>query len=218
MSNIFIVGATGGIGKRLSPMLVAAGHRVTGLCRDERHAPWYKQNDVKPVAGDIAKLSVEELTDVLKGQDVVIFCAGAAGAGKEITDAVDGEGPIKIAHAMQTLNMKRFYLVSAIPEAGRTKDLGDGFEHYMAVKKETDAAIVAFDFDWVILRPGTLQDQEGDGAVSLAKALSYGSVKRGNVAKVLASLVDEPSVSREILELTDGEMAVDEAIKRFVNA
>ena len=31
MSKIFIIGATGGVGSRLGPLLVEAGHDVTGL-------------------------------------------------------------------------------------------------------------------------------------------------------------------------------------------
>ncbi|MBM6549523.1 NAD(P)H-binding protein [Marinomonas ostreistagni] len=212
MSNVFIVGATGGVGKRLSPMLVASGHKVTGLCRDQKHADWYAQNQVERVDGDIAKMSVAELTEALEGHDTVVFSAGASGAGKEVTDAVDGDGPLKLIEAMKQQGIDRFYLVSAIPEAGRTKGLGDGFEHYMQVKKNTDAAVVQSDVDWVILRPGTLQDEEGDGAVSLAKALPYGPVKRGNVAKVLSTLIDTPEVKREIVELTDGDIPVDEAV------
>lgn len=218
MSNVFIVGATGGIGKRLSPMLVAAGHKVTGLCRDEKHASWYQQNQVERVDGDIAEMSVDELAQALEGQDAVVFSAGAAGAGKDVTDTVDGAGPIKLSEAMQKQGISRFYLVSAIPEAGRTKGLGDGFEHYMQVKKNTDAAIVSTELDWVILRPGTLQNEEGDGAVSLAKALPYDTVKRGNVAKVLAALVDTPEVKREIVELTDGDDSVDVAVEKLVNS
>ena len=33
MSKVFIIGATGGVGSRLGPMLVEAGHDVTGLHR-----------------------------------------------------------------------------------------------------------------------------------------------------------------------------------------
>ena len=34
MSKIFIIGATGGVGSRLGPMLVRAGHTVTALHRN----------------------------------------------------------------------------------------------------------------------------------------------------------------------------------------
>lgn len=212
MSNIFVIGATGGIGKRLCPMLVAAGHSVSGLARDSGHKDWYEQNQVTMVEGDLMDITVESLTELTKDADVIVFSAGAAGSGKERTTLIDGEGPLKVIGAMRRNQIKRLYLVSVFPEAGRTKELGEGFEHYMSVKKEADVAIVESELDWVILRPGTLLNEEGDGSVSLAKALPYSSVKRGNVAKVLATLIEAPHIKRDIFELTDGDHAVDKAV------
>lgn len=216
MSNIFVIGATGGIGKRLCPMLVAAGHNVTGLSRDRQQQQWYQQNQVTMAEGDMMDMSVESLVELTKGMDVVVFSAGAAGSGLDRTSKIDGDGPVVLLEAMRRNFIKRLYIVSVFPEAGRTKALGDGFEHYMSVKKKADAAVVESELDWVILRPGTLLHEEGDGAVSLAKALTYGSVKRGNVAKVLATLIDSPQIRRDIFELTDGNQAVDEAVAALV--
>lgn len=215
MSNVFVIGATGGVGKRLCPMLVSAGHDVTGLSRDEKHASWFKQNQVSMASGDMMNMSVDELTELTQGFDVVVFSAGAAGSGKDRTAMIDGEGPKTLIEAMKNNGIKRLYLVSAFPEAGRTKGLGEGFEFYMKVKKEADVAVAESGLDWVILRPGTLLDEEGDGAVSLSKALPYGSVKRGNVAKVLATLIDTPQIKREIFELTDGDVSVDVAVSQL---
>ncbi|MFD1384598.1 NAD(P)H-binding protein [Rhodanobacter aciditrophus] len=216
MSKVFVIGATGGIGKRLCPMLVAAGHDVTGLSRDPKHAGWYQRNQVSSVAGDMMDMDVATLTELTKGADVVVFSAGAAGSGRDRTAMIDGQGPKTLIEAMKNNGIKRVYLVSAFPEAGRTKGLGEGFEFYMETKKEADAALVETDLDWVILRPGTLIDEEGDGAISLAKALPYGSVKRGNVAKVLATMIDTPAIKQEIVELTDGSDAVDLAVAKLV--
>lgn len=218
MSNVFVIGATGKVGKRLCPMLVSAGHNVTGLSRSEKHDDWYQKNQLSNVRGDIMDISVDELSEKMAGHDVVIFSAGAAGSGRDRTKGIDGDGPVKVIEAMQRNNIRRFYLISAFPESGRTKGLGDDFEYYMEIKKQADVEVVATDLDWVIVRPGTLLDEEGDGSVSLGKALSYGTVKRGNVAKVLASLVDLPLIRREIIELTDGEEAVDVALTNFAKA
>ncbi len=44
-------------------------------------------------------------------------------------------------------------------------------------------------------------------------AIPYGNVARGNVASLLAELIDTPSVRREIIEVTDGDMPVEDAVK-----
>jgi uncharacterized protein YbjT (DUF2867 family) len=36
--KVFVVGATGAIGKRLVPLLLQAGHQVTGLTRSSKNA------------------------------------------------------------------------------------------------------------------------------------------------------------------------------------
>ena len=82
----------------------------------------------------------------------------------------------------------------------------------MAQKKRADADVAASDLDWVILRPGKLLDGPGGDTVSLGRAITYGDVDRETVARVLLALIEQPSVRREILELTDGWTPIQEAI------
>ena len=53
MSKIFIIGATGGVGSRLGPMLVDAGHDVTGLHRKPEQAGKLENAGITPRLGDI---------------------------------------------------------------------------------------------------------------------------------------------------------------------
>ena len=59
-------------------------------------------------------------------------------------------------------------------------------------------------------------DEDGDGQVSAGLALTYGSVARGNVAAVLAELIDTPEICHELIELTDGDTPVAEAVKALI--
>ncbi|MGV0819405.1 NAD(P)H-binding protein [Martelella sp. AMO21009] len=145
-----------------------------------------------------------------------MFSAGAAGSGLERTTAIDGDGPEKAAKAAERLGIARFYLVSAFPEAGRRRERNDRFEHYMTEKKRADVTLASSGLDRVIVRPGTLQHEDGDGKVTLGPAVPYGNVARGNVARVLASLIEHPEIRREIIELTDGETPAEEAVASLV--
>lgn len=212
MSDIFLIGATGGIGHRLVPMLIASGHSVTGLHRKPEQADTLREAGVLPALGDIVDIGVDELERMLKGSDVAVFSAGAAGSGRDRTTAIDGDGPLKLIEAARRTGLKRIYLVSAFPEAWRTREMGEGFEHYMEEKKRAEAALAASGLDYVIIRPGTLQHEDGDGKVSAGRALPYGNVARGNVAAFIAALIDAPEIREEIFELTDGETPVVEAV------
>lgn len=212
MANIFVIGATGGVGQYLCPMLINNGHKVTGLHRSQDQAEVLRNQGVFPVQGDLMDITSEQLTELTKGSDIIVFTAGAAGSGVDRTSVIDGLGPVKMIQAAADNGIKKVYLVSAFPESARNDNLGEAFEHYMRVKKEADVAMVSSGLDWVIVRPGTLLHEEADNRVTLGHAIKYGTVKRGNVASVIAKLIDTPSIRREILELTDGELSVEQAV------
>jgi uncharacterized protein YbjT (DUF2867 family) len=212
MSGIFIIGATGGVGSRLGPLLVEAGHDVTGLHRKPEQAETLENVGITPMLGDIITMTAGDLSNFTSDCDVIVFSAGAAGSGLERTTAIDGEGVIKAIHAARANGIARVYLVSAFMDAGRDQPRRDGFEHYMKVKRQADNALVASELDWVILRPGTLVSEDGNGLVNAGLAIPYGSVARGNVARMLAALIDAPMIRREIIELTDGDIPVQDAV------
>ena len=157
-------------------------------------------------------MTADDFTNVTEHSDVIVFSAGAAGSGLERTSAIDGEGVIKTIHAAKENGISRVYLVSAFMDAIRDQPKRAGFEHYMKVKRQADNALVASGLEWVILRPGTLISEDGDGLVNANLAIPYGTVARGNVAAMLAALIETPAIRREIIELTDGDVPVQDAV------
>mgnify|MGYP003575252114 FL=1 len=85
----------------------------------------------------------------------------------------------------------------------------------MAVKKQADVHLAQSDLDWVILRPGTLVDTPGTGKVLAGLAIPYGNVPRDDVAATLLALIEKPAVTRVIIELTEGDIPVGEALEQF---
>lgn len=214
--RIFVVGATGGVGSRLCPMLVAAGYQVTGTHRRLEQADALRAQGVTPQRIDLMDATADDLTQYTQGHDILVFSAGAAGSGRERTSTIDGQGPVKLIEAAHNNGIQRLYLVSAFMDAGRGGALGEGFEHYMATKRQADCAVCASPLDWVILRPGTLRHDDGDGRVNAGLAIPYGKVARGDVARTLLALIDTPAIRREIIELTDGDTEVRAAIQALV--
>ncbi|MGW3981900.1 NAD(P)H-binding protein [Streptomyces mirabilis] len=64
----------------------------------------------------------------------------------------------------------------------------------------------------MIVRPGTLTNGPGTGRIRVGVAIPYGDVSRDDVAAVLTELVHQPQVNRIILELTEGEVPIREAL------
>lgn len=209
----FIIGITGGVGRRVADRLVAQGHAVTGLVRRDEQAAALALRGIDAAIGDVATDTPERLAQAVSGSDVVLFTAGAGGRdGNESTTAVDGDGPGKVARAMEIAAVRRFYLVSVFPEAWRERRMDDDFEHYMVEKKKAETRIVLTDLDWVILRPSALTNQPGVGTVDLGLAKVHEEITRDDVADTLIALMSRPDINRSILEVTGGSTTIADAV------
>ncbi|WP_369348435.1 SDR family oxidoreductase [Stenotrophomonas sp. JAG2] len=215
MSTVFIVGAAGKVGRHLVKQLADKQHRVIALHRRAEQGAELEALGATPVTGDLTNTDVAALAAQMAGSDLVVFTAGAGGAGVEVTNAIDGRGLELAVDAARQAGVPRFLLVSAFPEAGRNKAMGEGFENYMTVKKRADVYLTATDLDWVILRPGTLSDAPGTGRVSAGPAIAYGDIPRADVAATLVALVEHPEVRRTIIELTEGDRPVEDAVAQL---
>jgi nucleoside-diphosphate-sugar epimerase len=204
--KVFVIGAAGGVGRRLAALLTARGDEVTGMHRNPEQRETVAATGATSLVADLIADSAVELAERLRGHDAVVFSAGAHGTGMDQTTLIDGQGLEKAADAAALAGVPRFVLVSAFPEAGRGREPVERFEHYMRVKKTADVYLTRTDLDWLIVRPGTLRDEPGDGLVSAGLALEYGTVRRDNVAAFLAAALHHPELNRTIVELTDGSM------------
>lgn len=216
MTNVFIVGGSGKVARHLASQLSARGHKPHSLHRDARQADELKALGAIPVYGDLLQLETAELARLMTDSGVVVFSAGAAGkGGAQMTNAIDGDGLALAVAAAMAAGVRRFVLVSAFPEAGRGKAVSETFENYMAVKKRADVHLAATDLDWVILRPGTLLDTPGTGKVRAGLAIPYGGIPRADVAAALVEIIEHTEVNRIIIELTQGDTPVAQAVQQL---
>lgn len=210
--KVFLVGATGGVGRRLTAHLTAAGHSVTGLHRAPDGAEQIRDAGAEPVHGDIADDTAAAFAERIAGHDAVVFCAGAGGGGGMV-EAIDGRGPGKIASAARQAGVRRFVLVSVFMDAWRGDESpGAGFERYMRAKRHADVDLAATDLDWLIVRPGTLSDDEGTGEIAAGLAVAYGDIPRDDVAAFITAVLFVPVLNRVAVEITTGTTPVKVAV------
>jgi uncharacterized protein YbjT (DUF2867 family) len=218
MSSVFVVGAAGKVGRRLCNQLSERGHEVVALHRKPEQGPELKALGANPTAGSLLELEASALAQLTSGSDVVVFTAGAGGAGMDLTNAIDGRGLEVSVEAAGLAGISRFILVSVFPDALRGGQPSAGFENYIAVKKRSDVHLVATNLNWVIVRPGTLLDTPGTGKVRADVAIPYGDVPRDDVAATIVELIEQPRVNRTIIELTQGDTAIRDAVHRLARA
>jgi len=217
MSKVFIIGAAGKVGQRLARLLATRGHQVRAMHRHPAQADALQALGAEPVSGSLLDRDVQGLSRLMTGSDAVVFTAGAGGkGGAAMTNAIDGDGLELAVASAKLAGIRRFLLVSVFPEALRGQTVSDTFEHYITVKKRADGHLVESGLDWIILRPGTLLDAPGTDKVRAGVAIPYGDITRDDVALVLATLIEQPDIGRIIIELTQGDTPVHDAMQRLV--
>ena len=214
--RVCVIGGAGGVGRRLTSLLSEAGDEVTVLHRRAEQAEVVEGAGGRSALFDLVEGSVEELAGHLRGQDAVVFSAGAHGTGRDQTTLIDGRGLEHAVDAARQAGVRRFVVVSVIPDAGRDSEPNEGFEHYMRVKKTADVYLTESDLDWVVVRPGGLTDGPGTGTVRPGWAVPYGDVERQDVAAFLAAALHEPRLHHVVVELTGGKTPVAEAVAGLV--
>jgi len=70
--QIFLAGASGAIGRRLTPLLIAAGHQVTGTTRSAEKAEALKKQGAQPVVVDVFDAKALREAAVVARPEVVI--------------------------------------------------------------------------------------------------------------------------------------------------
>jgi nucleoside-diphosphate-sugar epimerase len=201
---------------RFTRLLVARGDAVVGLIRSPDHAEDVRATGADPVVCDLERATVEEIAAAVAGSDAVVFAAGAgAGSGAERKLTTDRDGAIKLLHAAIATGALRYVIVSSVgaenPPAG-----DDVFSVYLRAKAEADAALMASDRDWTIIRPGRLTDDPGTGRVRIDSEPFRGEVPRDDVAAVLDAVLHYPRAARHILYVNGGPDPIERALEAAV--
>jgi uncharacterized protein YbjT (DUF2867 family) len=107
--------------------------------------------------------------------------------------------------------VQRYVIVSSV-SAESPPDDDDVFSVYLRAKAEADAAVMASDRDWTVVRPGMLTDDPGTGRALVQTDPIRESVARDDVAAVLAAVLHEPLAAGAVLYVVGGEQPIDEAL------
>jgi uncharacterized protein YbjT (DUF2867 family) len=191
--RIVIAGAHGQVARRLGRLLSARGDTVVGIIRNPDHATDLDSDGVRPAVLDLESTTVEELAEVVRGADAVVFAAGAGpGSGEARKHTVDHGAAVLLADAAERAGVRPYLLVSSM-----------GAEDEVLPREALATTI---------LRPGGLTDDPGTGRVTLGHGIGYGSVPRDDVAAVLVALLDARR-DGAVVELVSGDTPIAEAVR-----
>ena len=214
MTKVAIVGAHGQIGKLIIKHLRAQGLEAIGIVRKPEQLSQMEALGADPVLVDIENASAQELANMLKGADAVVFAAGAGGGSTaERKHTVDYAGSVLLAQAAQLAGIRRYVQISAIGVDDPLKpDTDPVWKAYVEAKRDADIELRKSGLDWTIIRPGPLTDDAATGLVTLSEHAGRGEVTREDVALVVVAVLQTPSSTGKQWELRGGDTPVRDAV------
>jgi uncharacterized protein YbjT (DUF2867 family) len=214
--EIVIAGGHGKVARRLARLLGGRGDRVTGLIRNPAHADDLRADGSEPVLCDLEAATVDEVAGAVDGADAVVFAAGAGpGSGVGRKWSMDRDGAVKLLEAAAAAGVDGYAMVSAVgaenPPGG-----DDVYAAYLRAKAEADRALMDTDRAWTVVRPTSLTDDPGVGAVEVSPDPLRGEVSRDDVAAVLAAVIHEPRFAGRVIYVRSGESPVGSALEELL--
>lgn len=154
---ILVAGATGYLGRRLVPRLVAAGHAVRALVRGgaERAAGVPHLAGCEIAAGDLADAG--SCRRAAEGVDTVIHLVGIIRErGAATFEAVHVGGTTALVQAARHAGARRFLYVSALGARP------DGPGAYSRTKAAAEDLVRQSGLTWLVLRPSVVLARDGE--------------------------------------------------------
>ncbi|MCK1542488.1 SDR family oxidoreductase [Bradyrhizobium sp. 160] len=157
--RILLVGGTGLIGSAIHARLSADGHECVLVSRHPA-AP-----DTHHITLDVVRATdASKWKGILTGVDAVINAAGAL-QGQDM-QGVHVAGSAALYAACESAGVRRVILFSAI---GSNRDARTDFSRS---KRDGEAALMARDLDWVVLRPSVVVGRPAYGGSALLRGLA----------------------------------------------
>lgn len=212
MARILIFGGHGRVALLLEPLLAAQGHTVTAVIRNADHEAAVAATGAQPLVADIEALDVDQLENVIAGNDVVVWSAGAGGGNPSRTYAVDRDAAIRSMEAALAADVLRYVMVSWVgSRADHGIEPAASFFPYADAKWAADAHLAASALDWTILAPGTLTLDPPTGRIALDPE-DGGAVARADVASVIAATIADDTTIGRTIRFGGGDEVIGHAI------
>lgn len=213
MTRTLVIGGHGKVALLLEPLLVERDDQVVAVIRNPEHVEEVTGTGAEAAVADVEQMDTDQLTELLRGNDAVVWSAGAGGGSPERTYAVDRDAAIRTIDAAKAAGVRRFVMVSyfgAGPDHGIPES--EPFFHYAEAKAAADAHLRDSGLDWTVLGPSGLTLDPGTGRIE-TDTESGGQVSRADVAAVIAAVLQDPSTVGRTIEFNNGDVPIAEAVR-----
>lgn len=213
MTRTTIIGGHGKVALRLARLLEESGHEVTAWIRNPAHIPEVEATGADALVADVESLDEAAMTELLDGQEAVVWSAGAGGGAPERTYAVDRDAAIRSMAAAESAGVARYVMVSYFydrPDHGVPEE--SSFFPYAEAKAAADEHLRESGLSWTILGPSRLTDDPGNGTIETGEGVTKSSVSRDDVAAVVAHVLATPATVGRTIDFNTGAQPIADAI------
>ncbi|WP_010094079.1 SDR family oxidoreductase [Ornithinibacillus scapharcae] len=214
--KVFLIGGNGQVGKHMVNLLQESEkHELTAMVRSVEQAAQLKESGVKAVVADL-EANVDELAEVMKGSDAVIFTAGSGGkTGPDKTLLVDLDGAVKSMEAAEKVGANRYLMVSAFKAEDRESWKDSPIKPYMVAKHYADRMLRESSLNYTIFGPGLLLNEPGTGKIDVNNNIKKTSISREDVARTVVAALDKENTYRKTIHLMSGECTIEKALNQI---
>lgn len=211
--NVIVIGATGRVGQETVQALVNRGHQVTAAGRNLDKIT--ETDQVTPVQFDLSEV-VDDLANIIKGHDAIVFTAGSRN--KDLL-RVDAFGVVHVAEAARRVGVRRFILLgakwAAYPEVWSRPEVQPAIEgldeYYMAKYFANHYVMNSEDLDYTIVEPDELLETSGTGSIEINNMEPVGT-PIPDVAAVLAACVDIKKTIGKVYTINAGTHSIEDTL------
>lgn len=212
MSNVIVFGGHGKVALLTTRILSERGHTVTSVIRDADQSDEIRAHGGEPRVADIQQQSLTDFAELVRGHDAVVWSAGAGGGCVDRTWAIDRDAAILSVQGAKQAGVDRYVMVSW---SGSQLDHGvpqdDDFFAYAQSKAIADAVVRDSGLQWTIVAPSTLTDDDATGSVDWDGSST--DVPRGDVAHVIADVLETPGTAGNTIRFNSGSTPVADFLR-----
>jgi putative NADH-flavin reductase len=202
--RIFILGATGGIGRQLVDQALERHHRVTAFVRSPQKLG-AARDALTVIRGDVH--NTDAMRQALAGHDSVLSALGPPGPARNTITSDSARATIA---AMQSAGMQRLLVVGVaalFPDIGMFGRLlrNTLLRNIADDSAEMERIVKASGLDWTIVRPPRLTNGPRRGRYAVADdhlpngAGGNAAISRADVAHFMLDEVEEPGHLRRVV-------------------
>jgi uncharacterized protein YbjT (DUF2867 family) len=207
-ADIFLAGASRGVGREIAHCLVQQGLKVKALLRTATAQAELEAMGIAVVFGDA--LNVEDVERVMLGNAISTVISTIGGLPKDKVRA-DYLGNKNLIDGAVKAGVQKFILVSSIGSGNSVAAIPPqalaSLKDVLAEKEQAENYLVASGLTYTVIRPGGLKSEPATGnGLLTADPRIAGTIHRADVAQLVCRCLNAAKANNQILSALDRQM------------